>query len=75
MDRSFFLVILIIPVKKAAMPKIPAKSIGIERVRLSKNVLPPRSPEATRREKIANSKRKAVINPKDHFPKIVFGIL
>jgi len=43
-DRSFSLIMLMSPVMKAAIPLIPARSIGIAREGLLKNVSPPRCP-------------------------------
>ena len=40
-DRSFSLIMLMRPVMKAAIPLIPARSIGIAREGLLKNVSPP----------------------------------
>ncbi len=72
-DFSLFFIILIIPVKKADMPEIPAISIGIVSAKLLKNVSPPRWPEATRSRNVINSKKKTIINPTDNLPKKVFG--
>jgi len=72
-DRSLLLMMLMIPVKKADTPEIPASSIGIVSVRLLKNVSPPRCPEATRSWNDINNTTKATINATDHLPKVVLG--
>ncbi len=72
-ERSLLLMIPIIPVKKADMPDIPAKSIGIASARLLKNVSPPRCPDAP--SSMVNRKKMSdpTINPIDHFPRAVLG--
>jgi hypothetical protein len=44
-ERSFNLMISIIPMKKAAMPEIPAKRRGIANAKLLKNESPPVCPK------------------------------
>ena len=73
-DRSLLLMILMIPVKKDDIPEIPAISIGKDRVRLLKNVAPPRCPEATRSWKVMNNTIKAIMSHIDHLPRRVLGI-
>ena len=74
-ERSLLLTILIIPVKKADMPQIPANIIGIAIARFSKNVSissPP--PDAISISMVNRKKRgEATINPTDHFPRAVLG--
>ena len=65
---------LIIPVKKEAIAEIAAKIIGIEINKLSNIVSPPVCPVATTNIPVIRSKKKAIINPIDHFPRIVDGI-
>ncbi len=61
--------ILMIPVKKANIPVIPAINIGMDNARLLKNVAPPRCPEATRIWNTMNKTIKTVISHIDHCPK------
>lgn len=56
------------------MPEIPASVIGIARARLSKNVSPPRCPDATRIRKIMKNRIKQVVSAMAHFPSVVFGL-
>ena len=58
--------ILMIPVKKANIPVIPAINIGMDNARLLKNVAPPRCPEAIT---TMNETIKTVISHIDHCPK------
>ena len=70
-DRSLLLIMLIIPVRKADTAETPASSPGIPRVRLLKNVSPPRCPDATSIPNTAENKRNAIISPVDHLPTVV----
>jgi len=73
-ELSFFIKIPVIPVKKANIPKIAARSPGIASIKLVKNSAPPRWPEKIRSCNIVNDEKKAMMNPTDHFPKKVLGI-
>ena len=63
------------PMTKAETPEVPASNIGIVSMRLLKNVSPPRCPEATISWNAAKNTMKATINPVDHLPNVVFGII
>jgi len=71
-DRSLSLMMLVIPVKNEAMAERADKTPGIAKYRLLKNVAPPRWPDQIKIFKIKNITTKAMINPTDHFPKVVF---
>ena len=73
-ERSLLLITPISPVKKEAIPQIPAITIGTASKRLLKNVAPPRCPVATSIWKSENNTMKVKINRIDHFPDTVFGI-
>lgn len=66
------------PVKKADEAEIAERSNSIAGTGRLKKVSPPPCPEATRRAieswDRANNKKKVIINPTAHLPKIVFGI-
>ncbi len=74
-ERSLLLMIPIIPVKKADMPEIPAKSIGIAIARLLKNVSISSPPPDAISISMVNRKKTIdpTINPIDHFPRAVVG--
>ena len=72
-DRSLFLMMPMMPVKKADIPQIPAISIGTASKGLLKNVSPPRCPEATRSWNNVNSAIKATMSHIDHLPNWVLG--
>lgn len=74
-DRSLRFMMLKIPTKKADTPEAPARIPVNARVGLLKNVIPPRWPEAARTCSNANNKKKTIINPADHLPRRVFGIV
>lgn len=72
-DLSFFFMMLIIPVKNETIAQIPAKIIGIEINKLSNIVSPPVCPKETTSMPIIKDKKKAVINIRDTFPRVVLG--
>ena len=61
------------PVKKAAIPEIPAHIPGMARYRFigSLGFCPKRRKSRT----IRKNKKQATINPPAHFPSFVFGII
>ena len=71
---SLLLVIPIMPVKKAAIPDNPAKTIGIEIERLLKKVSPPACSEATTILATIKKMTKPANSPKEHLPRVVLGI-
>ncbi len=72
-DRSLFLIIPKIPVRKAPVPKPNARSPVTASIGLLKIPCPPRCPKATRIRDVANDKKKKIISITDNFPFLVFG--
>ena len=73
-DRSFSLVMLMIPVMKAAIPLIPARSIGIAREGLLKNVSPPRCPNKALILNTNKNTARATSSQTDRLPNLVLGL-
>tara|TARA_Y100000310_G_scaffold85645_1_gene82489 strand:- start:700 stop:960 length:261 start_codon:yes stop_codon:yes gene_type:complete len=74
MALSLLLIILIIPVKKAQIPDAAARSPGIVSLRLLKKVAPPLSPNAINIKNSPTKIARAIINPIDHVPNVLFGL-
>lgn len=64
-----------IPVKKAAIPQIPASRPDIASAGLLKNVSPPRCPEITSNRSSTKNRTSPPINPIDHFPGALLGTM
>ena len=71
---SLSLIMLAIPVKKAAIPAVPAGRIAADRRGLLKKVSPPRCPEETRAQNMPMNMPKAMISQADHLPRLVVGL-
>jgi hypothetical protein len=72
-ERSLNLIMLTAPVKKAAIPEIPAHIPGMARYRFIGSL--GFCPERTKSITVRKNKKQAAINPPAHLPSFVFGII
>jgi hypothetical protein len=74
-ERSPSLIMLTVPVKKAAIPVMAAHIPGIPRYRLSNGEPLPFCPKAMKRNSVRKDKKNAAVNPHVHFPGFVIAII
>ena len=74
MALSLSLIILAIPVKKDAIPAIPAEKSVPDKRGLLKKVSPPRCPEERRIQNMPISMPPAMISQTDRLPRLVVGL-